>query len=373
MAGVSGDIVPTEHSKPTILIVEDEEGPRNALKIILRPFYELAITNNRTEALQALQTYPVDLVTLDLKLPDGYGLDLFHAIKGARRGVEIVIITGYGTLKSSQEAVQHGAAGYLLKPFNVSELIALINRTLERKRRLDGIRDFLRSAWSLWKDGPAATRTWARLREQFPASAPGHFAPPSPDPRDAGALSLLADLMEASDHALLARASRVHGYASLLAAPLELTPADQHVLAVGAFLHDIGHVALDRSKGPAQNGNGSDDADTLHTRFGVRIATAAGMPGGALQIIAHHHERHDGTGHPSRLVGDRIPLLARIVAVARTFDRLTAPDRPAAIPFAEACEQLGGEAGTALDPSLVDVFLKRLSERQPPQPARTHA
>ncbi len=157
--------MPTEHSKPTILIVEDEEGPRNALKIILRPFYELAITNNRTEALQALQTYPVDLVTLDLKLPDGYGLDLFHAIKRARRGVEIVIITGYGTLKSSQEAVQHGAAGYLLKPFNVSELIALINRTLERKRRLDGIRDFLRSAWSLWKDGPAATRTWARLRD----------------------------------------------------------------------------------------------------------------------------------------------------------------------------------------------------------------
>ena len=123
-----------ERSKPTILIVEDEEGPRNALKIILRPFFELAITSSRHEAMKALIAQPIDLVTLDLKLPDGYGLDLFHAIKRARRGVEIVIITGYGTLKSSQEAVRHGAAGYLLKPFNVAELIALINRTLERNR-----------------------------------------------------------------------------------------------------------------------------------------------------------------------------------------------------------------------------------------------
>ena len=136
-------IVKSERPRPTILIVEDEEGPRNALKIILRPFFELAFTSNRHEALRALLAQPIDLVTLDLKLPDGYGLDLFHAIKRVRRGIEIVIITGYGTLKSSQEAMRHGAAGYLLKPFNVTELIALINRTLEKKHRLDNIRSFL--------------------------------------------------------------------------------------------------------------------------------------------------------------------------------------------------------------------------------------
>ena len=363
-----------ERPKPAILIVEDEEGPRNALKIILRPFFELSITSNRHEALQALLTKPIDLVTLDLKLPDGYGLDLFHAIKQARRGVEIVIITGYGTLKSSQEAVRNGAAGYLLKPFNVAELITLVNRTLEHKYRLDDMRGFLRSAQSLWADERGAADAWAQLRGRFPVSSPAHTAPLSPDPRDAGTLALLADLLEASDHMRLTHANRVSTYAALLAAPLKLGPADQHALAVGAFLHDIGHVALDQWENPAQEGmRESGEADTRHPLIGVRMAAPLGIPERALHIIAHHHERYDGTGYPDRLAGDQIPLLARIVGIAQIFDRLTAPNGRAVMSFAEACEHLGTQAGTALDPDLVELFLERLSEQQQPRPAQTNA
>jgi putative nucleotidyltransferase with HDIG domain len=361
-------------ARPTILIVEDEEGPRNALKIILRPFYELAITSNRHEALQALLRQPIDLVTLDLKLPDGYGLDLFHAIKRARRGVEIVIITGYGTLKSSQEAVQHGAAGYLLKPFNVAELIALITRALERKQRLDGLREFLRSASVLWQDDPGAARAWAQLQARFPALTAAGPARLSQNQRDAGDLSLFADLMGASDHMLLSHAERVRGYAALLAAPLNLSPADLHALTAGSFLHDIGRVALDQCENTGEaDGNGPLVADTRHPLLGVRMAAQAGMSERALQIIAHHHERHDGSGYPDGLAGDRIPLLARIASIAQTFDHLTAPDGHAALPLAEACEQLGSQAGTALDPALVELFLERLSAQPQPRPARTGA
>lgn len=363
-----------ERSKPTILIVEDEEGPRNALKIILRPFYELSITSNRHEALQALLTQPIDLVTLDLKLPDGYGLDLFHAIKQARRGVEIVIITGYGTLKSSQEAVRNGAAGYLLKPFNVAELITLINRTLERKHRFDSIRDFLRSAQSLWKDEPGCARAWAQLRDRFPAFVPTQPTQPPLDPRDADILSLFADLLEASDHRLLFRANRVRSYAALLAAPLKLSLADQHALAIGSFLHDIGYVAMDRGDASAQDTRaGSDTAEALHPMLGVRMATPAGVPDRALQIIAHHHERHDGSGYPNGLAGDQIPLLARIVGIAQTFDHVTTPNEHPAMPFADACEHLSHQAGTALDPGLVELFIERLSEQRQPRPAQTNA
>ena len=366
--------MPAQHAKPTILIVEDEEGPRNALKIILRPFYELAITGNRQEALHALRTQPIDLITLDLKLPDGYGLDLFHALKRTRRGVEIVIITGYGTLKSSQEAVQHGAAGYLLKPFNVAELITLINRTLEKKHRLDMVRDTLRSVQPLWRDESGATRAWAQLRERCAASAPEHPALPLLDPRDAGMLSLFSDLMEASDPMLLAHANRVRGYTALLAEPLKLGPADQHALAIGSFLHDVGWVALDRWESPAQERWIEADAtDTLHPALGVRMAAQAGAPERALQVIAHHHERYDGSGHPNGLAGDLIPQLARIVGVAQTFDQLAMPNGGAALPFAEACDQLGSLAGTALDPGLVELFLSRLSEQQPTRPAPTSA
>ncbi|HEX9743179.1 MAG TPA: HD domain-containing phosphohydrolase [Nitrospiraceae bacterium] len=366
--------MPVTRTKPAILIVEDEEGPRNALKIILRPFYELSITSNRHEALQALLTQPIDLVTLDLKLPDGYGLDLFHSIKRARRGVEIVIITGYGTLKSSQEAVQHGAAGYLLKPFNVTELITLINRALEKKNRLDGIRDFLRAVQGLWQDDSGAARAWAQFRERFPATVSPYPAQPTLDPREAGTLSLLADLMEASDRLLLSHANRVRGYSALLAAPLKLSPADKQALATGSFLHDLGRVAMERWESPAQESLvGADTTDTLHPMLGVRMAAQAGVPERALQIIAHHHERHDGSGYPDGLAGDHIPLLARIVGIAQTFDHLTTPSELHAMPFTDACAHLGNQAGTALDPDLVELFLERLSDQQPTRPAQTSA
>ena len=360
--------------KPTILIVEDEEGPRNALKIILRPFYELAITSSRHEALQALMAQPIDLVTLDLKLPDGYGFDLFHAIKRARRGVEIVIITGYGTLKSSQDAVRHGAAGYLLKPFNVTELIALINRTLERKHRLDEIRGFLRSTPTLWTDERNVADAWAQLRDRFHAPPAMHRLPPLPELRNAGDASLIADLLEASDHRLLSHVNRVRNYAALLAAPLNLSSDDQRTLAIGAFLHDIGCVALNHWDAGAQESEGeSDRADDLHSMLGVRMTAPLGISEPASHIIAHHHERYDGTGYPNGLSGNQIPLLARIVGVAQSFDQLTAQTGQAAMPFAEACEHLGNQAGTALDPDLVGLFLERASESPPAHSAQTHA
>jgi len=362
-----------DHPKPTILIVEDEEGPRNALKIILRPFYELAITSNRHEALQALLTHPVDLVTLDLKLPDGYGLDLFHAIKRARRGVEIVVITGYGTLKSSQEAVRHGAAGYLLKPFNVAELIALINHTLERKRRLDDLRGFLRSAQGLWMDARTAAGVWTQLRNRFSPPAPAHPAPVSSDQCAADELTLFSDLLEASDHALLAHARRVRDYASLLAAPLNLGPDDRRALTLGSFLHDIGYVAMDRWDGaPQDTCEESDRADDLHPALGAQLLKPLEIPESVLGIIAHHHERYDGAGHPDGLTGDRIPLLARIVGIAETFDHLTVQHGHPAVPFAEACEQLGTLSGTALDPALVELFLAHVGQLHPARTISAH-
>jgi putative nucleotidyltransferase with HDIG domain len=367
-------IVTVERPKPTILIVEDEEGPRNALKIILRPFFELAITSSRHEALQALMAQPIDLVTLDLKLPDGYGLELFHAIKRARRGVEIVIVTGYGTLKSSQEAVRYGAAGYLLKPFNVTELIALINRTLEKKHRLDDIRSFLRSAPNLWADERSAAHAWTQLRDRFPLPSSMHPVPPFPGLRNDGDAPLIAGLLEASDHLLLSHANRVRNYAALLAAPLNLSSDDQHALALGAFLHDIGYVALNRwDAGTQETDGGSDRADDLHSMLGVRMTAPLGIPEPASHIIAHHHERYDGAGHPNGLAGNQIPLLARIVGVAQTFDHLTAQTGQAAMPFAEACEHLGNQAGTALDPDLVELFLERAGESLSTHSAPTRA
>jgi len=130
-------------NKPAILIVDDETGPRDALKIILRPFFHLHAVENAQAALQLLKAQHIDLVTLDLKLPDQPGLELLQEIKRAHKDIEVIIITGYGSLKSAVDGLRYGAAGYLLKPFNVTELLNLIKDILAKKQRFEDLRQYL--------------------------------------------------------------------------------------------------------------------------------------------------------------------------------------------------------------------------------------
>src|SRR5437867_1302705 len=153
--------------KPTILVVEDEAGPRDALKVILRPFFNIQVAENGQVAMRVLKEQAVDLVTLDQKLPDRQGLDLLQDIKLDHGDVEVIIITGYGSLKSAMEGIRHGAAGYLLKPFNVTELITLINQTLEKKQRLDYLRSFLTHPGELVAAERESEQAWKRLSEQY--------------------------------------------------------------------------------------------------------------------------------------------------------------------------------------------------------------
>ena len=128
-----------------ILIVEDEEGPREALKLILSPYFNLFTVDRAEVAHQILKTHPIDLVTLDLKLPDQPGTDLLSQIRKDGKDVDVVIITGYGTLQSAIEAIRHGVAAYILKPFNVSDLLEVIKKTLERRRRFSSLQDALQA------------------------------------------------------------------------------------------------------------------------------------------------------------------------------------------------------------------------------------
>src|SRR5436309_14906542 len=102
-----------DSSKPTILVVEDEAGHRDALKVILRPFFNIQVAENGQVAMQVLKEQPVDLVTLDQKLPGRQGLDLLQDIKIEHGDVEVIIITGYGSLKSAREGVRKWSEVYL--------------------------------------------------------------------------------------------------------------------------------------------------------------------------------------------------------------------------------------------------------------------
>ncbi len=172
-----------EAPKHSILIVEDEAGPRDALAIILRPFFTLYTADNAHAAMRILKKERIDLVTLDLKLPDRQGMDLLQEVKLEREDVEVIIITGYGSLKSAMDGIRYGAAVYLLKPFNVAELIALIQQTLEKKDRLDHLRHFLKSPGrdggrNQTRDRPGSSCSRTTGRWVRPNGVPTNGSPP---------------------------------------------------------------------------------------------------------------------------------------------------------------------------------------------------
>jgi putative nucleotidyltransferase with HDIG domain len=312
--------------KPTILVIDDEAGPRDALKVILRPFFNVQSAENASAALDILSRHPIDIITLDQKLPDRHGMDLLQEIKHDHVDTEVIIVTGYGSLKSAMDGIRYGAAGYLLKPFNVTELITLINQTLEKKRRLDFIRTFFQSSAALWGPEPESAHAWEALQSGYTALAAYKQSPSSVSGQDFEWLPLLSDVLEATDRHLLNHSSRVSFYATLIGNRLNLTSEQTKSLTMGAFLHDIGTAGVALHQVPDERRSmPSTETDTRkeHPERGAQLIRHTGLPAEITQIILCHHERWDGQGYPHGLQGEGIPFLARIVALAQAFDHLT--------------------------------------------------
>jgi putative two-component system response regulator len=119
--------------KGTILIVDDEFGPREALRIILKSMYNVHTAENGEEALDYIRREEVDLVTLDLKMPGLSGFDVLREIKAFNKDIDVIIVTGLGSLPNAKEAVHYGAGDFISKPFNVAEIITIVSKVFERR------------------------------------------------------------------------------------------------------------------------------------------------------------------------------------------------------------------------------------------------
>jgi len=346
--------------RPTVLIVDDESAPRAALTQILKQDFRILTAENAHAALAVLDDQGVDLVTLDLKLPDRSGSDLLYDIKRAHAEIEVIMVTAYGSLQSAMDCIRHGAAGFLLKPFNASELLAISLQTAQKKHRLDHPRPTLTNSTALWGPEPACTKAWEALVLNYRA-----MNLPCASQRDETSplVPLISDLLEAKDRYLLNHGSRVSFYATLVASRLDLPIAEQQSLALGALVHDLDLISI---PGPHVL-NMESDQQIHRPGLGAMMGRAMGLSADAVQIIALHHERWDGTGYPFGLQEERIPLLSRIVSIAQVFDQLTAeqPERTT-LPINEALRQIEQQAGTAFDPTVTELFCSTMRE-QPQQ------
>jgi putative two-component system response regulator len=314
-----------------ILIVEDEKGPREALKVILSPYFNLYTVDRAEVAQQILATHPIDLITLDLKLPDQPGTDFLSQIREKGHDVDVVIITGYGSLQSAIDAIRHGVAAYILKPFNVSELLEVIKKTLERRKRFSSLQGALQALGNLWTSGTDVQTAMVNIKTLLGAKHPE----------------------------LVQHASRVNFYSSLLTEHLQLPQDEREAVQLGAYLHDIGKIGI-HDRLIAGDHSLSDHEQELmkcHATIGAQFIHSIPFHPSVEQIIRYHHEKFDGSGFPEGLVGDQIPFPARIVGLANVFDNyVTGQGTQGAMPVPEARENIRQDAGKSLDPQLAELF-----------------
>ncbi|MGD0627627.1 MAG: response regulator [Thermodesulfobacteriota bacterium] len=130
--------------KKSILVVDDELGVRESLKMILKPIYQVYTAVDGGEALQSIQKDKIDLVALDLTMPGLSGINVLQQIKKDYPDMEVIVITAHGTPQNVQEASRYGAGDFITKPFNVPDLIDSINKSLERRSHNLRLKNFSR-------------------------------------------------------------------------------------------------------------------------------------------------------------------------------------------------------------------------------------
>jgi len=365
--------------KPTILVVDDERGPRESLRMILAPQHNVLVAPDGAEALELMRRQRVDVLTLDLNMPGMSGEEMMQAVHDEFPHTEIVVVTGCGSVESAAQGIRFGICDYLQKPFDMVQVMGAVGRALGRRQARTGLVDFLeqlgrivgrdREAVALLDELRRSQKLRAQLGEVLDRRAPV-------GPSDGAGLSafaskiefleVLAETIEAKDRYMRGHARRVAFYAGLIAERLELSPEQQERVRLAAFLHDLGKVGVPTDL--LLRSGALEPAERAvverHPAIGAHLLGPLGLPCEIAQAIRHHHEWWDGTGYPDGVAGEEIPLDARIIAVADAFDAMSC-DRPYrhALRREVVVAEFRRYAGIQFDPSLSRVFLSILEER----------
>lgn len=352
-----------------ILIVDDEIGPRESLRMILKPHYNIYTAENGYAAIQMLRQVEIDVVTLDLKMPGMSGIETLKEIRSIDPDVMVIIITGFGTLKSAIEAIRYGVFDYIPKPFNVPEIMCIIDKSIQRRRLNLRIRDLLNQR----PDPSVIQDTLTRVslpvqRETRNSINPGNGEEAVTENQNCLEFSrVLAFTLEEKDPYTSGHSERVCYYSDFISKKLGLNSKDRNEIRIASYLHDIGKIGISNRFINKKGSLSSTEWAIIkqHTKKSLELLVPLNLSPNILSYIHHHHERYDGTGYPDGLAGDQIPLGARIIAIADAYDSMTS-DRPYRKPLSngEAKNELLKYAGKQFDPQLVTLFLDILKEME---------
>jgi putative two-component system response regulator len=354
-----------------VLVVDDERGPRESLRMILQPLYDVETASDGHEALERMRALAVDCVTLDLNMPGLQGEELMRIVRREFPDVEVVVITGYGSLATAVEGVRYGICDYLQKPFDVVKVNAALARAFSRQRGRRSLAEFLTRLGASVGGEQDVQQILARV-EQSPRVQrrvgdllSDLVTPASGDPeldraRVADFLEVLAESIESQHPFMHGHAQRTSFYAGLLTDRLLLGAKEQEQVRLAGFLHDVGKLGVPTELLIRPGGLAPDERRSVerHPIIGADLLDPLGLPSDVTSAVRHHHEWWDGRGYPDGLYGEQIPLVARILSIADAYDAMSSnrPYRPALAPE-EVLRELRRFAGVQFDPDLVKEFL----------------
>jgi len=357
----------TKNNAPNVLIVDDEIGPRESLRMILKPYYNVFTVESGYAAIQMAQQVDLDVITLDLKMPGISGIDTLKELRSIDQEVMVIIITGYGTLQTAIEAIRYGVFDYIPKPFNVPEIMSIIDKAVQRRRlnvKVKGLLTHLFDPHSSKEPSPnfdALIQNGMKALTEYKWNDSGFS-----DNQDCLEFAkVLAYTLEEKDPYTSGHSERVCYYSDFISKRLSLQPKDRTELQIASYLHDIGKIGISNrfinKKGTL---NATDWAIIKqHSQKSIELLAPLKLPSNILSYIQHHHEHYDGTGYPDGLAGEQIPLGARIIAISDAYDSMTS-NRPYRKPLSseEAKDELLKYSGKQFDPDLLSIFLDVLKE-----------
>jgi putative nucleotidyltransferase with HDIG domain len=333
--------VPAEH----ILIVDDEEAIREVVSTLLESQgYHCTPAANGLIATEHLKSHSPDLVLSDMVMPEMDGLKLLEWIRGHDKDIPVIMVTAMHDLSTALDAIRCGAYDYILKPFEKDQLYMSVRRALEHRRLLRENRNYQRNLEKLVDEQTAQIRgALQQLESSYDDT-----------------LEALGGALDLKDAETEGHCKRVTAFTLAIAKALKVDVSQLPEIARGAFLHDIGKMAIPdqilRKPGPLT----ADEQEIMRTHCAIGFDMLSRVPflRDVAKIVLAHQEHYDGTGYPNGLEGEDIPLGARIFAVADTLDAMTS-DRPyrSALSLEQAKAEIARCSGTQFDPKVAAACL----------------
>ena len=335
----------TELASHRVLVVDDDPSFRRLLEFILVDAkIESRSVCDGEEALKELAKERFSVVLCDLNMPRISGRELLGLVREAYPHIAFFIVTGQGEVDVAVELMRLGADDYLVKPFEPAVVLASIERGLKKKQLENELQTYRSRLEQMVSDRTEQLRSaLVRIEQNYDET-----------------LEALGSAIDLRDNETAGHSRRVCLYSLEIAKVFGCNSPDFITLGRGAWLHDIGKLAVPDSilmkPGPLTG----EEWITMrsHVSIGYELVSKISFLSDAAEIVLHHHERYDGTGYLQKLKGAEIPLTTRIFSIADALDAMTSP-RPYQnrISFEAAKCKIKSGANAQFDPNVVDSFL----------------